>query len=182
MKKYVIAIVMMMIMMISTTVAFADTDPNVVVVNPEQYGTIYSDNLLVSVKILEPKTIKVSFYEEKQIKNDVAVSINVNKIEEKSDLEELTNLTSELVYDRETFVSTSKLSFYTKRVEGITPGLYRIRVDTVNNSGKVLFTSNTHLIVKDKSQEPAAEASRFDTPQLTTMQIVQNFFKNIFGN
>lgn len=182
MKKYVFTIVLIMIMLISTSIAFADTDPGVVVVNPEQYGTIYSDSLLVSVKILEPKTIKVTFYEEKQIKNGVAVAINVNNIKEQSDLAELSNLTSEPVYDKETFVSTNKVSFYTKRVEGITPGLYRLKVDTVNASGKILFTSNTHLIVKDKSLEPEAEESKFKGPQLTTMQILQNFFKNIFGN
>src|SRR5665647_2232882 len=108
MKKYLFAIILVMVMLISTSIAFADTDPNVIVVNPEQYGTIYSDSLLVSVKILEPKIIKVAF------------SINVNKTDNKTDLAELDNLTSELVYDKETFTSTSKLSFYTKRVENIT--------------------------------------------------------------
>src|SRR5665647_1742069 len=99
MKKYLFAIILVMVMLISTSIAFADTDPNVIVVNPEQYGTIYSDSLLVSVKILEPKIIKVAFYEEKQLKNGVAVSINVNKTDNKTDLAELDNLTSELVYD-----------------------------------------------------------------------------------
>lgn len=182
MKKYVFAIFLIIIMLISTTTVFADRDPDVFVVNPEQYGTIYSDNLLISVKILKPKTIKVAFYEEKQLKNDVAVSINVNKIDEKSELAKLNNLISKLVYDKETFVSTSKLSFYTKRVEDIKPGLYRIKVDTVDSLGKILFTSNTRVIVKDKSLEPPAEVSLFEAPHLTTIQIVQNFFKNIFGN
>jgi len=182
MKKYLISLILIIVMLVSTSVAFAETDPNVVVVNPEQYSTVYSDSLLVSVKILEPKTIKVAFYEEKQIINDIAVSINVNSIEEKADLLDLENLTSEIVYEKETFVSTSMLSFYTKRVEDITPGLYKVKVDTVDTLGKVLFTSSTYVIVKDKSLEPAAAVSLFEAPQLTTMQIVQNFFKSIFGN
>jgi hypothetical protein len=182
MKKYLFAVLLIIIMLVSTSVVFAETDSNVVVVNPEQYSTTYSDSLLISVKILEPKTIRVAFYEEKQVIGDVAVPINVNEFEDQSDLSELTNLSSELVYERETFVSYNKLSFYTKRVEGITPGLYRIKVDTIESSGNVIFTSNTHLIVKDKSLEPAAAVSLFKAPQLTTMQILQNFFKNIFGN
>ena len=182
MKKMVISLMMVLIMVFSTTFAFAASDPKVVVINPEQYSTIYSENLLISIKVLEPKTIRVAFYEEQELVNDVPEPIDVENITKIEDLLSITDLTSVLVYDKEYFDCNNYLSFYTKRIEDLGPGLYRIKVDTINDEGKVTYSINTHVIIKDKSLEPSADEGIFDEPQQTTMEMLQNFFSNIFGN
>jgi hypothetical protein len=179
-SKFMASFLLIIILIFSATFAYAEADENVVIVNPGQYSVLYSDNLLISVKVLEPKTVKVALYEEKQIKNDVATSVNVSNIDEPSDLMEIEDLTSEIVYGKDTFISTNYLSFYTKRVVDLTPGLYRVQVDTLDSSGSVLYITNTHVIIKDKSLEPAADATIFKISQPTTMQLLQNFFSSLF--
>ncbi len=181
MKKVTMAVVIALVMMFSSLFAYADTDANVVVVNPGQYSTVYSDNLLISVKILEPKTIRVSFYEELEVRNDVAVTVNVNNINSTEDLLAIADLTSVLMCDRDYFDCTNYLSFYTKSMSDLAPGLYRVRVDTLDSYGYVAYTTNTYVIIKDKSLEEA-DASVFLDTEPTTLQRLQNFFTNIFGN
>lgn len=181
-KKMTIPVIMALIMIFSATFSFASTDPNVVVINPEQYSTVYSENLLVSIKVLEPKTIRIAFYEELELVNDVPEPINVDNITQIEDLLNITDLTSVLVYDKEYFESSNYLSFYTKRIENLGPGLYRIKVDTIDSNGMVAYSRNTHVIIKDKSLEPSSDGGIFDNPEPTTMEKLQDFFNNIFGN
>jgi hypothetical protein len=182
MRKNIISFIIILMMFGSTSMAFATSDPNVVVVNPEQYSTVYSDTLLVSIKVLQPKTIKVAFYEEKQIVNEVATSINVSNFSIATDLPKLTNLKSTLVYGVDTFNCTNNLSFYTKQIEKLKPGLYRLQINTVDSAGKVINETVKSIIIKDKQSEPVATSLIFVDAQPSTMQLIQNFFKSIFGS
>jgi len=181
MKRIITLAITILIMLFSTTFAFADSDPYVVVVNPGQYSTVYSDNLLISIKILEPKTIRVSFYEELEVRNNVAGTVDVNKINEPEDLLAIPELTSVLMQDRDIFECNNYLSFYTKSIEDLAPGLYRVRVDTLNSYSTPIYTTNTYVIIKDKNLE-AAGNTIFDDAEPTTFERLQNFFTNIFGN
>ena len=182
MRKLLISLIMIIMLLSSTSFAFATSDPNVVVVNPEQFSTVYSDSLLVSIKVLQPKTIKVSFYEEKQLVNNVATSVDVRNFKIASDLPKLSELKSTLVYGADTFTCTNNLSFYTKQIEKLTPGLYRLQINTVNYAGDVTNETSKYVVIKDKQSEPVATSAIFNAEQPSTLQIIQNFFKNIFGS
>jgi hypothetical protein len=182
MRKIIVSFILIIMMLGTTSLAFAANDPNVVVVNPEQYSTVYSDSLLVSVKVLQPKTIKVAFYEEKQMVKGVATSINVTNFNMATDYSKLTDLSSTLVYGVDTFNCTNNLSFYTKQIEKLTPGLYRLQINTVDNTGKVVFETTKNIIIRDKQSEPVGTSLIFVDAQPSTMQLIQNFFKSIFGS
>ena len=47
MRKYMIAVLLIVMMLLSTVVSFAASDPAVTIVNPTVSSTIYSTNLLI---------------------------------------------------------------------------------------------------------------------------------------
>jgi len=179
MKKMVIVLVVVLSLMFGTTVAHAEEDPNVVLVNPASNSTIYSNNLLISVKLTQPKTIKVSVFEEKQIVNGTLSAVNVNTLTTTKGSINNASLTSVPVTSA-TFTSKNNLSFFTKQVNNLKPGLYRIRIDTLDGSLNAVYTSDSYVAVKEKTEE--AEAKIFETPQSGTMQFLQNLLKTIFGD
>src|SRR5665648_1086902 len=81
MRKYMIAVLLIVMMLLSTVVSFAASDSTVTIVNPTAGSTIYSTNLLVSVKVAQPKTIRVKVTEEKKKINDNYYSTTIDEIQ-----------------------------------------------------------------------------------------------------
>lgn len=161
-----------------TVSAYAARDPNVILVNPVSKSTVTTNNLLISVKLTEPKTIRVKVWEEKQVVNGTLAAVNVNTLTATSGSVNTADLSEVIVDTSLPFTSKNNLSFYTKQVTVSGPGLYKIEVNTLDASGKVTATNNSYVIVKEKATE---ETKIFDTPQSGTMQFLQNLLKNIFG-
>ncbi len=177
MRKCIMVLTIVLSMLFSTVGAFAASDPNVVLVNPQANSTVFSNNLLISVKITQPKTIQVSIYEEKQIVNGTLSAVNVNALTSTSGSISSTNFYSTLVSTAK-HTSSNNLSFYTKQVNNLKPGLYRIEIKTLDSADKETYKSNSYVAVKEKAEEEKI----FETPQSGTMQFLQNLLKNIFGN
>ncbi len=166
-------------MLCSTVVSSAAADPNVVLVNPVANSTVTSSNLLISVKLTQPKTIEVTVFEEKQMVNGTLSAVNVNALSTSSGSINSASLTPVAVTLPARFTSTNNLSFYTKQVNNLKPGLYKIQIETLDASNKPTHTNNSYVFVKEKTEEGA---KIFDTPQSGTMQFLQNLLKTIFGN
>jgi len=179
MRKLIVVLTVVLSLLCSTIVASAATDPNVILVNPKYNSTVYSNNLLISVKLTQPKSIRVSVFEEKQVVNGTLSAVNVNTLTTSNGSINNASFTSVSVGDPAKFESKNNLSFYTKQIN-VKPGLYRIRIETLDAAGKEIFTRNSYVVVKEKTEE--AEAKIFETPQSGTMQFLQNLLKNIFGD
>ena len=189
-------------MMFSTVFASAASDPAVTIVSPAVESVVNSDSLLISIKITKPETIKVSVFEEKQLVGEELKSVDVNNIET---LEAATTATSssvsvdgavtttsvtasgvttkfvsEEVMVPETFTSTNTLSFYTKQLNNVTPGLYKVKVDTIDAEGKALYSTENLVVVKGVANE-AEKTDLFETNQSGISQFLQNLLKSIFG-
>lgn len=217
MKKMIIVLTVMLMLLLSSTVfASAASDPAVTIVNPANQSAVASDSLLVSVKMTQPKTIKVYVYEIKQVVNGVESSIDVNalvKMSEKSTA--AGGKTTETagtaggkaadtgsavagggsgttaagisekekkyvaVGDGEKFTCSNELSFATKQVNDLTPGLYAVRVDTIDSAGKKLYSSEAQVAVLGK-QTAEEQGKIFETPQNGALQFFQNLLKNLF--
>ena len=178
MRKLIVVLTLVLTLLCSTVVASAAADPNVVLVNPKVNGTVFSNTLLISVKITEPKTIKVSVFEEKQIVNGTLSAVNINTLTTSNGAMNTASFTPVSVMEPAKFVSKNSLSFYTKQIN-VKPGLYLIQIETLED-GKTAYTNNSYVVVKEKTEE--AEAKVFETPQSGTMQFLQNLLKTIFGN
>jgi len=178
MKKCLIALVIILSMLCSTISASAVPDSNVVLVNPVSNSTIHSNNLLISVKVTEPKKIIVTVTEEKQMINGTrsAVNVDVSVVSMNK-----SNLESVPVMKPVTFTCTNNLSFYTKQLNNLGEGLYKIQIETIDSTGKVLYTNSSYVVVKDKQPVASENSKIFETPQSGTLQFFQNVLKTIFG-
>ncbi|MBR0597700.1 hypothetical protein [Sinanaerobacter chloroacetimidivorans] len=180
MKKCLAALIIVLSMLFSTVFAHAAADPAVVLVNPAANSTVYSTNLLISIKVTQPKTIKVKVFEEKQMVNGTLSAININSLSVANGTLSNASFTPVLKLAAVTYTCSNNLSFFTKQVNDVSPGLYRIQIETVDENGKVLYTNNSYVAVKEKTE--GADAKIFETPQSGTMQFLQNLLKSIFGN
>lgn len=177
MRKCLLVFIVIMCLLCSTVLAGAAADPAVTVVNPVGNSTVYADNLLISIKVTATKTIKVTVYEEKKVNADGSV-VSIDTLEALSDVDS-ENLRHVVVMAKETFYSSGNLSFYTKQLNDITPGIYKIRTATEDGAGKVLYSSDTYVVVRPPSE---ASAVVFESQQSGVLSFLQNFLKNIFGN
>ncbi|MDO4553366.1 MAG: hypothetical protein Q4C22_07510 [Bacillota bacterium] len=177
MKKLVVALVLIVSLFCSTTLAFGAADPSVTIVNPVSNSTVYADNLLISIKVTATKTIKITVYEEKLLNADGSVS-SLDTLDAINEVD-ADSLRHAVVMPTETFLSNGSLSFYTKQVNSVTPGLYKIRAVTVDSGGKTLYSSDTYVVVRAPSE---AQAVVFESQQSGVLSFLQNFLKNIFGN
>jgi hypothetical protein len=178
MKKRVMALVMIIALLSGTVFVSGASDPAISIISPVE--TVYGDNLLVSVKMTAPKTIKVSVYEEKQKVGDTLVSIDPAATA-KEDLSEIT-IISVSIMTPETFAGSGSLQFYNKQLNEITPGLYRIKVDTVDINGVAVASTSTRVAVMPKDSETKEDNTIFQSQQSGALQWVQNILKSIFGN
>lgn len=180
MRKLITVLVVVLTLLCSTMISSADGDPYVVLINPASNSTVYSNNLLISVKLTQPKTIKVSVFEERQLVNGTLSAVNINTLTTANAAGNSASFNSTSVAAASTFTSNNNLSFYTKQINGLKPGLYRIRIDTLDTAGKITNTNNSYVAVKAKTE--GADPKIFETPQSGTMQFFQNLLKTIFGD
>lgn len=186
MTKRIAAIIIVLVMVFGTCNAFAAADPSVSIVNPSNTSTVYSDNLLVSVKVTKPATIRVSVYQVMKAAtveggSPTAISVDTYEKNLKADAANKLSLTRVSVTDPVTETYTANLSFYTKKLESITPGVYIIKAETLDSAGKILYSSESYVGVKAKDQE-ASDKDIFETEQSGTMQFFKTILKGIFGN
>ena len=147
-----IALVFVVGLSFSVDKAYGAEDPAVTIVNPLNNTTVYSNSILISIKLTAPETIKVNVY--KQVKHDAKGNPSTVTFGEwEKNQEELkaiaagtssfTNPSIQVlqgwVTETVSFTSTSDLAFFTKKVENLSNGVYRIRIDTIDNDDKVIF-------------------------------------------
>ena len=215
--KRMMVFVLAFMMLFSTIVSAAASDPAVTIISPVVESVVNSDSLLVSIKITQPETIRVSVYEEKQMVGEELVSVDVSTVESApaapvevtpvapapvvdgtaateapavaAAAAEPVNATasgvtasfvSQEVMAPETFTCTNTLSFYTKQINNVTPGLYKVKVDTINEASEVLYSTETLVVVKGVASE-AEKTDLFESNQSGISQFLQNLLKNIFG-
>lgn len=179
MRKLMVVLTIVLTLLCSTVFASAATDPNVVLINPKANNAVTSNNLLISVKLTQPKTIRVSVFEEMQIVNGTYSAVNIKTLTTTNGSINSSSFKPFSVMEPAKFESNNNLSFYTKQIP-VKPGLYLIRIETLNADNNVAYTNNSYVVVKEKTEE--AEAKVFETQQSGTMQFLQNLLKNIFGN
>lgn len=170
MRKIVTAFVLIMTLLLGTIVSAAASDPAVSIVSPGQ--TSYGSTLLVSVKVTQPKTVRIAVYEQKEKVRGQLVAIRAGK--QASVKKE--NVVSVTVMSPQTFTCKNNLGFYNKQLTNVSPGLYKITVSTLNSAGNVVATTNSLVMV-----EPKAAASSVSFESQSALQWLRNIFKDLFS-
>lgn len=177
----------------STDKAYGAEDPAVTVVNPLHNATVYANSILISIKLTAPETIKINVY--KQVKHDSAGNpltlsfTEWDKVQEElkaiqagssasasPSIQVLQGWVTETV----TFTSTSDLAFFTKKVENLSTGVYKIKIDTMDAEDKAIYTKEQIVFVKEKAAQPE-KPKVFKSSQPGTVNFLQNLLKSIFG-
>jgi hypothetical protein len=159
--------------------SYAVTDSAVTLVSPPENEPIVTNNFLISVKVTQPgKTLRISALELQQKSGDKFVSIRPEDVEEYDKKKEDEKRLNEII-ESELFESKGSVSFYTKKIENITPVVYLIRVETLDASGKAAFSKDARILVKEKADE---EEKVFDSQKSGTSQFLQSLLSKIFKN
>lgn len=128
-RKLFIILAVVMCLLVNAVPTFAASglgdDPNVIVISPTKDAVMKSGKVLVSVKMTAPKTIKMSFYE-------------------------VTSSSAKSLIKSETYSSNKNLSYYTRQLTGLDPGVYCVNISTIS-SGKAIYASEIYIKVAKKT-------------------------------
>ena len=186
MKKLFITLFILIVIGICTSVAYAGPgdpptpDPAVTLISPPETEAIVADNLLISIKVTQPgKILKISAGALQVKSGDVFVAAKAGELEDyhnkKDDEKQVVS-----VLETKTFESKGFVSFFTHRIEEITPGIYAITVHTVNSSGEVVYGKTAYVQVREKTKED--EKVLFDSLKPGPSLFLQNLLSKIFKN
>lgn len=169
-KKLTSLLIVLLLCFTCTANVFAD-NYSYTIISPRvsTSGVTYCDNLLVSIKVAQNKSITVELFQYPKFgTGDTLSTITTNTLSEKIS-----------VTPKSTFRSGSQINFYTNQLNGISPGLYSLKVDLLDNNGNVVSSENNFFIVKSAGE--IQNANLFETQPSTTMQFFQNLFRGLFG-
>ena len=169
------------------------------VVSPSANAVIYSDSILVSVKVTEKISIKVTVYEAKD-KDELgnAVAVDVSKMNtddvaliasyrlaaENTEAPALSNGArakkySEVIFSPAVnYTNNGDVGFYTKQLSGVKPGLYRVQVDSLGENGEVISTVSSMVAVREKDDK--VDQNIFEGQTTSILQYVQNMLRKLF--
>jgi hypothetical protein len=176
MRRFAIIVSLILVFLLSASAAFATPNSNVTIVNPVSGQTIYAESLLVSVKVTAPMTVRVLVTQEFKVVGGENTTVSIEEYLRTESRE----TASVNVGQSESFTSTNNLSFYTKKVDSIKPGVYKITVSTIDAEGKVSFTNTSHVEIKPREENPA-EITSEESQQSGPAQFLRGLLRIIFG-
>jgi hypothetical protein len=154
-------------------------DPAVTLVNPSENEPIVTNNFLISVKVTQAgKFLRISAYALQQKSGTAWLPVMTEELEEydkKKDEEK--RLVP--IMDEARFESKGAVGFFTHKIEDIAPGVYMIRIDTVDAEGAALFGKEYRILVKEQTEE---ESKVFETQKSGTSQFLQSLLNKLFKN
>ena len=168
MRKIAMALILVLTMLAGTIVAAAD-DAAVSIVSPTQ--TVYGSTFLLSVKVTQPKTVKIAVYEQKEKSGDQLIAIRAGRQNVKRE-----NIVSVQTLAPQTFSCKNNLSFYNRQLTDLKPGLYKITVSSLNSAGNVTATTNSLIYVTSKT---GSSSVSFESQGALTW--IRNVFKDLFS-
>ena len=130
-RKALIALAVIFCLVFSSVPAFAATslakDPYITVVSPTKNAVMKTGSVLVSVKMTAPRTIRMSFYEETK--------------------------SARRLIKTEKFSSSRSLSYYTRQLTGLDPGVYCVNISTLNSAGRAIYASEIYVKVQKRTSD-----------------------------
>lgn len=189
---------------------YEETFDGIEIINPEK-DIIYSDYLLISVKIKENITCKFSLStdvaEEKraqikilsetatataQANSEETEKPKQTEITEKAEATEGIQTTqeeniavevSDLLYGPEKIEKSDQLKFYAVQLENLLPGQYEIKIEVLDEEEVVTHTISKIFNIEDKSMMPEETVDEdIFKEDNKGIEIIQNLIKSIFGN
>ena len=186
--RRIVSLILVFAMLATGLVFAADA---AAIVSPAANSIVYTDSLLVSVKVTELKTIRVSVYAEKVVSGDKLVNADVSKFTE-ADLKAAAGsgtYTDVLLGEAAEYTNTVEIGFYTKQIS-VTPGLYKIKAETLETVmewpegatepvEKVIVTETTSSLVAVK-KKPEEKKQVFQNNSTGAVTFIRKILKGLF--
>lgn len=160
------------------------------IVSPTADSIIYTDSLLVSVKVTEQKTVRISVYEEKTTTEDKSVSVDVSKFTAEDVKNAAGKYTDVLIGEASEYTNTGEIGFYTKQMS-VTPGLYKVKAETLETVmewpegatepvSKVIVTEtvSSYVAVLKKPEETKTQV--FQNTSTGAVTFIRKILKGLF--
>ena len=156
-RRVLIALTVIICLIFTTLPAFAATslprDPNITIVSPTKDAVMKTGTVLVSVKMTAPKSIRMSLYEE--------------------------TTSSRKLIKTERYSSSKSLSYYTRQLTGLDPGIYCINISTLNSAGNAVYASEIYVRVQKKTSD-SVKVDVFNS-QNSSSSVLASLLKKLFG-
>ena len=184
-----IAALLLVFAMLATGFVFADT---AAIVSPAANSIVYSDSLLVSVKVTELKTVRVSVYAERVTSGDKLVNVDVSNFTE-DDLKAAagdSKYTDVLLGEAAEYTNTVEIGFYTKQI-AVSPGLYKVKAETLETVmewpedatepvEKVIISETKTSLVAVKKKPTEEKTQVFQNNSTGAITFIRKILKNLF--
>jgi len=169
------------------------------IVSPVNNSVSVSDSLLVSVKLTNPGTAKITVYEQKEMHTQILATgtaldgtyatyaaVSYSSFDTTSfaatdfaSNPALDSLVSRVYINPVSYTSTENIGFYTKQLTDVKPGIYKIEVKVLGEDGETISTVSSLVAVKEKPAEEKP-AQVFEQKPSGALKILQNLLKSLF--
>ena len=194
--------------MLASCFAFAAT-PKASIISPIKNSVVSDDKLLVSVKVSDKKKVAIKvfeekvltgtkFDEEKQEEIEILTAIDVSEFTEEilkalekeyeenkvivvGEEENKQVLRSVLVAEPVTYTATGEFGYFSKLLEDVKPGLYRVQVEVLGKDDVVEETYYSFTAVQKKADAPeeAENVVPVETVKISIVQVIAKFIKSL---
>ena len=205
--KRIISFVLLLCMLASS-LALAAT-PKASIISPIKNSVVSDDKLLVSVKVSDKKKVAIKvfeekvltgtkFDEEKQEEIEILTAIDVSEFTEEilkalekeyeenkviivGEEENKQELRSVLVAEPVTYTATGEFGYFSKLLEDVKPGLYRVQVEVLGKDDVVEETYYSFTAVQKKADAPeeAENVVPVETVKISIVQVIAKFIKSL---
>ncbi len=194
--------------MLASSCALAAT-PKASIISPIKNSVVSDNKLLVSVKVLDKKKVAVKVFEEKVVtgtkyneetKKDEEILKSIDVSDFTTDMvtalskefEELKYLSlgegdnkqvlrAVSVTNVVTYTATGEVGYFSKQIENITPGLYRVQIEVLGKDDVVEETYYSFTAVQKKADQDTATENvvPVETVKLNLVQLIAKFIKSL---
>ena len=197
--------------MLASSFAFAATaKASASIINPVKNSVVSDDSLLLSVKVLDKKKISVTLFEEKEYIEtkhdeekdedvDILKSIDVTDFTEEildvisdeydkkkvlviGEDEEKQELRAVAVTVPVSYTATGEVGYFSKKVENLKPGLYRVQVKVLDKDDKVEEVYNSFVALQEKVDDEGKtqqKAVKVETQKTSLVKLITKFIKSL---
>jgi len=179
--------------------------PNANIVSPVANSIVESDDLSVYVKVLNKKKLCVSVFEEMEligtkvsegIEEEILRSIDVlnftedmlkliaNEFFENKSIEfgtgESKHVLRQVMIDcKSSFTPKNSISYFTKTIENLKPGLYMIQLDVLGDDSKVEESYSSFIALKEKASESESKEEVPVESKTSLVQVLSDLLKSL---
>ena len=172
-KKKILALVLALVLCFSaTSFIFAAEDDSYTVISPQtsESGITYCDNLLISVKTTDNTALRFTLYSYPNYTKVSSLDLVPASV---------FNVRSQFGAS-EDFAGGEGVSFYTRQVNDIEPGMYGLKIEKFDQENNVVSVNQKYFIVESSSSKDSAAIYDSQT-SVGRVMFFQNVFRNLFG-